>query len=720
MTRIEQRIFLAFVVLVTAMVSRGPHSIDGGAPHYLALSHSLVYDFDVDLSNQYDADSAYIFRRAVSSDYVRPGRQGGLYLTDGVGFAVAVAPAFLVADRITAFVPESVLEKVRWNRERACRDLLSFLMALLYAWTAILTLRLTEALCGSKARTLWSTVIAFATPPLLGVSFLVFPAIPAASLCLLFALEQLRPRPRPSVLLAPLVLLPWLQARFAIISAAGLIWIVARERSRGRDWLRRSARSVTLPLGSMALVLVARLGTFGLDWWDGWITQTTGVALRSGGTLGLMLNPDHGLLLLAPLWFVTVAGIPSVRRAHAGHLGFASGAFVAIWAFAGLTDARWRMFLPPALILVPVLPLLVPLLSEGFGRVSRGWVRWPAYGVVGWGVLMTASLVDRPARVWTLPGAGLSRSLAPAIDLLSRSGRARWQLEWAGIGVEAGSLVRAVEAGDLETVCQLLAAGMDPRPVLVDAAGRDRVEVLEALLLTDVRTDFERGRALAWAGPASAAMLEAAGADIDVRNAFDQTPLVVAAKSGWAEEVDRLLRAGASVDAAARTGKTALMVATEAGHVDALSLLLAAGANVDTRDRDGWTPVMAATRSGRVEQVGMLIAVGADVNATSDLGWTALMWAAYDGHVDLVRLLLDTGADPNQVSHAGTTALIRAASHGHLASVDALLSGGADVRLVSDGLDARTAAARAGHDEVAARLERAAQDRSDEEEWRNR
>ena len=32
----------------------------GDAPHYLALSHSLLHDYDFELSNQHGEDSTYI------------------------------------------------------------------------------------------------------------------------------------------------------------------------------------------------------------------------------------------------------------------------------------------------------------------------------------------------------------------------------------------------------------------------------------------------------------------------------------------------------------------------------------------------------------------------------------------------------------------------------------------------------------------------------------
>ena len=44
MSKLERRLFIGFVLLVTAVVSRGPQSMQAGAPHYVALSHSIAHD----------------------------------------------------------------------------------------------------------------------------------------------------------------------------------------------------------------------------------------------------------------------------------------------------------------------------------------------------------------------------------------------------------------------------------------------------------------------------------------------------------------------------------------------------------------------------------------------------------------------------------------------------------------------------------------------------
>ena len=82
------------------------------------------------------------------------------------------------------------------------------------------------------------------------------------------------------------------------------------------------------------------------------------------------------------------------------------------------------------------------------------------------------------------------------------------------------------------------------------------------------------------------------GADVDVRNRYGVTPLLMASQNGHVEIVKLLLQAKADVDAATtRTGGlTSLWAASEVGHAEIVKLLLEANADVNAaRTTDGVT-----------------------------------------------------------------------------------------------------------------------------------
>lgn len=83
-------------------------------------------------------------------------------------------------------------------------------------------------------------------------------------------------------------------------------------------------------------------------------------------------------------------------------------------------------------------------------------------------------------------------------------------------------------------------------------------------------------------------------------------PLVVAAKNGYQECVDLLLRAGADTEAQTRQGTTALMAAAVAGYATCVQLLLKAGAKREARNGRGESALDLAVRSRRPDMVELL------------------------------------------------------------------------------------------------------------------
>ena len=75
--------------------------------------------------------------------------------------------------------------------------------------------------------------------------------------------------------------------------------------------------------------------------------------------------------------------------------------------------------------------------------------------------------------------------------------------------------------------------------------------------------------------------LLASGADIDARDEYGQTALMLAARDGRAESVAWLVGHGAALDVTAKYGLSALMLAVVNGHVDVVRTLLRGGANLE-------------------------------------------------------------------------------------------------------------------------------------------
>lgn len=77
--------------------------------------------------------------------------------------------------------------------------------------------------------------------------------------------------------------------------------------------------------------------------------------------------------------------------------------------------------------------------------------------------------------------------------------------------------------------------------------------------------------------------LASLGADIDARDKYGQTGLMLAAHAGHARAVEWLAVHGAALDHTAKFGLSALMLAALHGHADVVRVLVGAGANLELR-----------------------------------------------------------------------------------------------------------------------------------------
>jgi ankyrin repeat protein len=131
--------------------------------------------------------------------------------------------------------------------------------------------------------------------------------------------------------------------------------------------------------------------------------------------------------------------------------------------------------------------------------------------------------------------------------------------------------LNAVRDKDGNTVTQLL---NEPGADLVNA--RESVSGDGALHIVAQRRDITWVR-----------FLLAKGARPNMRNGAGDTPLIIAARLGWAEGVEALVAAGADVEVTDRAGETPLITATHAGDVMLMRALLQAGADPDRTDNSG-------------------------------------------------------------------------------------------------------------------------------------
>jgi ankyrin repeat protein len=259
---------------------------------------------------------------------------------------------------------------------------------------------------------------------------------------------------------------------------------------------------------------------------------------------------------------------------------------------------------------------------------------------------------------------------------------------------------------------------------LMVLARTENVAAAELLLArgadVNARESWKDQTALMWAAargrPDMVRLLAAHGADVDARSAIHEwprqttvfprakylphggfTPLLFAAREGCVACAEELVLAGADIDLPDPDEVTPLLMALLNAHFDAARYLVEAGANVNKWDWWGRTPLYAAVDyetlpvGGRPDRpsldattsaqtIELLLNAGANPNAQLKLlqpfrnvlddrgtdlqlgiGATPLIRAARGGDAVAVRLLLAHGALPDLAQDQGMTPLMVAA-----------------------------------------------------------
>ncbi len=101
------------------------------------------------------------------------------------------------------------------------------------------------------------------------------------------------------------------------------------------------------------------------------------------------------------------------------------------------------------------------------------------------------------------------------------------------------------------------------------------------------------------------------GTDINTRDRYGQTALMIAARDGRSRAARFLVANGAALDHTAKYGLSAVMLAVINGHVDTVRILAEAGADLEIRGTgapgfEGKTALDLATARSRFDMVEIL------------------------------------------------------------------------------------------------------------------
>ena len=145
-----------------------------------------------------------------------------------------------------------------------------------------------------------------------------------------------------------------------------------------------------------------------------------------------------------------------------------------------------------------------------------------------------------------------------------------------------------------------------------------------------------------------------AGADPNIADDSSNTCVHNSVLEGCSKEVlQTLVHHGADVNAKNKWDETALMIACRKGNEDSTIVLMNAGTDPNITSVDGFTCLYFAVDGGCSKEI-MLALVKKGANVNGDL---ALQKACFMGNANAINVLLNAGAIPNIINHTGNTCL---------------------------------------------------------------
>jgi ankyrin repeat protein len=143
-----------------------------------------------------------------------------------------------------------------------------------------------------------------------------------------------------------------------------------------------------------------------------------------------------------------------------------------------------------------------------------------------------------------------------------------------------------------------------------------------------------------------------AGADVNIKNSYDESALHKAIRVRSPEVADFLIKHGADVNLDIDTMNNLIFTACMNGRADILQLLLAAGADLNRAQEQNIPPLVIAVYKNFVDVIGILMKAGANINLPAKenirsyilKGLSPLLVAIITKNSTLVKLLMESNA----------------------------------------------------------------------------
>lgn len=277
------------------------------------------------------------------------------------------------------------------------------------------------------------------------------------------------------------------------------------------------------------------------------------------------------------------------------------------------------------------------------------------------------------------------------------------------------SVGHAAKTGDEELLARLIGSGsnVDIRDnrgwtPLHEAAAHNHIGCVQQLLQCidkdDVNCRTFEGETALWLACLKGyhgivITLVEAGADPNISNNEEGSPLLQAVRGDYKKCIDILLQHSANIHCQFCNGWSLMHEVACLGNSTMASHLLDMGASLDLADDFGIKPVFTAAQYGRAECLRLLLERGGDANSQAFDKATPLYLAAQEDYPECIKILLSHHGDANHETEDGLNPLHAAAHKGNVRCVR-LLYDHTTIKLLSGPYTPLHFACAQGHVEV--------------------
>ncbi len=326
------------------------YEVTGDEPHYLLIAHSLAYDGDLDLANNFQNHDYREFhtselRPEVDHQAIDVLGNGVIHSKHDIGLPLIIAPFYRIAGRLGVLVFHNLVTALT--------------IALCYRWvyTHVGNWTIPVLVCLGLG----------CSVPTLAFSTQVYPEAVAAFLVLwgMYQLDFLKHSRISSWRLvgysAVIGFLPWLSTKYVVISAvfalAGL-FLLCSASWRG---LPKAILLLLVPALVSALIWIyVRIRFYGtLSPAAQYADFQFSLASIYQHSLGMLFDQEHGLLPYSPMYVLAPIGLVIMWRAGRRFMAlFITVTFCVFFGLIASWHAWWGGWCLPARFLTVILPIL--------------------------------------------------------------------------------------------------------------------------------------------------------------------------------------------------------------------------------------------------------------------------------------------------------------------------------------------------------------------------